>query len=284
MSDPGRPGSLSARLAATTTLLVVEDEDDIAAFLRAYFRASGYQLVRLDPISAAEVVAAVDDHEPDCILLDYGLRGFSGDEAYRLLRSDDRYAFVPVIVISANMTARAAAHANAAHIDAFMPKPFHVGALATLVDERIAAAKELSAVGRDTTLPVMSHRYLDARLADELALSQQRGGQPLALALVQVARTHGDDAVIALIADLRSRLPATAVLARTERQELAVILPGAQAHELSPLLEPAVARSRARAGVAGSPEHAHSPEELFMAADAALADAVGTGERVRLAL
>lgn len=284
MPDPGRPGSLSARLTATTTLLVVEDEDDIAAFLRAYFRASGYQLVRLDPTSAQEVVAAVHEHEPDCILLDYGLRGFSGDEAYRLLRSDDRHAFLPVIVISADMTARSAANANAAHIDAFMPKPFHVDALAELVDERIAAAKEMATVGHDTTLPVMSHRYLDARLADELALSHQRGGQPLAFALVQVPRTHDGGAVVALIEDLRGRLPAAAVLARTDRQELAVILPGAEAHELPPLLEPAVARSRAFAGVAGSPEHAHSPEELFMAADAALADAVGTGERVRLAL
>ena len=81
----------------------MEDDDDIAEFLRAYFRASGYDLVRIDPLSAKEVVDAVDEHTPDLVLLDYRLRGFSGHEAYRLLRAQDRFAFVPVIVVT-NLT------------------------------------------------------------------------------------------------------------------------------------------------------------------------------------
>ena len=55
MSERGRPGSLSHRLAATTRILAVEDEADIAEFLRAYFRATGYDLIHLDPESATEV-------------------------------------------------------------------------------------------------------------------------------------------------------------------------------------------------------------------------------------
>src|SRR3954462_13800183 len=77
----GRPGSLTRRLSASKRILTIEDEADIAEFLRAYFRASGYDLVPLDPSSPEEVVGAVDAHRPDVVLLDYGLRGFSGHEA-----------------------------------------------------------------------------------------------------------------------------------------------------------------------------------------------------------
>src|SRR3954447_22004160 len=107
MPDQGRPGSLAHRLSASTRILAVEDEADIAEFLRAYFRASGYDLIHLDPLSPAEVVDAVDEHRPDLILLDYGLRGFSGDDAYRQIRAQERFAFVPVIVVTGDATAKA---------------------------------------------------------------------------------------------------------------------------------------------------------------------------------
>src|SRR4051812_31959468 len=105
-----RRGSLSSRLGADTCLLVVEDDDDIAAFLRAYFRASGYRFERIDPTTPEEVILAMDEHTPDVVLLDYGLRGFSGHDAYRMIRSLDRFAFLPVIVVTADESARSRAH------------------------------------------------------------------------------------------------------------------------------------------------------------------------------
>ena len=58
MTDEPRPGSLSGRLHASTTVLVVEDEQDIAGFLGAYFRASGLALVHVDPATPADAVTA----------------------------------------------------------------------------------------------------------------------------------------------------------------------------------------------------------------------------------
>jgi len=90
VTDRARSGSLSNRLAATTRILAVEDEADIADFLRAYFRASGYDLIHVDPVSTDDVMAAVERERPDLILLDVGLRGFSGLDAYRQLRRQER--------------------------------------------------------------------------------------------------------------------------------------------------------------------------------------------------
>src|SRR3954451_22480915 len=149
MTDAVRPGSLAHRLAATTRILAVEDDDDIAEFLRAYFRASGYDLVRIDPLSAKEVVDAVDEHEPDLVLLDYRLRGFSGHEAYRLLRAQDRFAFVPVIVVTADEGARAESAATASGLDGFVAKPFNVNSLKEVVAECIASARAMAVGGRD---------------------------------------------------------------------------------------------------------------------------------------
>src|SRR5437762_8737000 len=93
-------GGLMSRLEPTETVLVVEDEHDIATFLRAYFRASGTDVVHVDPTTAAEVADAVATHKPTCVLLDLNLRGFNGLEAYRQIR--ERGTPTPVIIVTAD--------------------------------------------------------------------------------------------------------------------------------------------------------------------------------------
>jgi len=306
VSDIGRPGSLSNRLTASTRILVVEDEEDIAEFLRAYFRASGYDLVHVDPQSAEATVAAVEEHAPDAVLLDYRLRGFSGHEAYRLLRSRDAFAFMPVIVVTADATAREATTETATGIDAFVTKPFKVSALAELVAERIDAARELAARGRDDTFGIMSWPYLSARLTDEVVAPPP--GHAVSFALVQLRSTAairdaaGDDGVtyvLRRVIDLaRKRLPRHTVLGRTETDELAVIVSGADADAAATMLDGLLGEVPGRIdlpggagvpadlaiGLAAYPAHAASADELYMAADAALADAVDARRPLQVAL
>src|SRR5438445_12648254 len=104
-SDPtadSRTGSLASRLEPSTPVLVVEDEHDIAKFLRAYFRASGREVVHIDPVSPDQVAAAVAEHAPACVLLDLHLRGFDGIDAYRRIRENPTSAFIPVVVVTAD--------------------------------------------------------------------------------------------------------------------------------------------------------------------------------------
>ena len=82
-----RTGSLTSRLNPSSPVLVVEDEHDIANFLRAYFRASGQEVLHVDPQSAEQVADAVSEHGACCVLLDLHLRGFSGLEALHLIRA-----------------------------------------------------------------------------------------------------------------------------------------------------------------------------------------------------
>jgi PleD family two-component response regulator len=307
--DTNRPGSLSARLEASTRVLGIEDDADIAEFLRAYFRASGYDFVHCDPDDVDMAMAAVAEHRPDCVLLDMGLRGFSGIDIYRRLRAGDAHRLLPVIVVTADMTAGPKARATATGIDGFVTKPFNVNTLADLVGQRIDAARGLGEQGPvvDPESGVLSSAVLEARLNDEIEIART-GGQPLAFALVTLRAQPalraglGADGLVRLVRALVARaepfLPDDVTLGRTEDDELAVVAPALHPDQAAALLERILGRLRGpyallgggevqvdpAAGVAGYPEHAMDSAGLFMAADAALADALDGSNLVRTAL
>ncbi len=308
MPETSRPGSLSGRLAATTRVLGFEDDADVAEFLRAYFRASGYDFVHCDPDDVDAAMAAVEEHHPDCVLLDVGLRGFSGLDVYRRLRSGPDHQLLPVIVVTADMTVEPRARATASGIDGFVSKPFNAKTLVGLVAQRIAAARHLGEHGTiDEASGALSSAMLEARLADEIGVARA-GGAPLAFALVTLRslsdlRTQlGPDGLAWLVRELVTRagplLPETATLGRTEDGELAFVAPATHPDEAAALLERVLGALRGLhqlpgggdvrcdpvAGVAGYPQHATDAAGLFMAADAALTDAVGAARLVAVAL
>jgi DNA-binding response OmpR family regulator len=305
MEERPKLGPVARRLAATQRVLCIEDEPDIAAFLRAYFRAAGYDLVHLDPTDPDEVLRALDEHEPDCVLLDVRLRGFSGLEAYRRMRSDERWAFTPVIMVSAHASSDPSFR-RPTGLDAFVPKPFNTNSLADLVRDRIEAAADLAQRERDQRRELLSQDYLVARLADEITLLGPGGHVSLAIAslrsLSEVTAEVGQDGLEHLVRTLvgraRTLLPSSAVLGATSRSEIAAVLPGFGPRDAYPLVRQVLAEVQGpfhfaggaevpvevAAGLAAWPDNAADPDGLFMAADAALADAIDEGALVQLAL
>ncbi|HZQ87698.1 MAG TPA: response regulator, partial [Acidimicrobiales bacterium] len=119
-----RPGSLASRLGPEEAIvLVVEDEPDIASFLSAFFRASGTEVVHLDPASADEVVERAAALHVACALVDLNLSGLSGFDVLEAFAADERVADLPVIIVTAD--ARPATQERAAALGAvgFVPKP-----------------------------------------------------------------------------------------------------------------------------------------------------------------
>ena len=286
-------GNLAARQAATTRVLVVEDEPDIVDFLRAFFRASGYDLVHVDPTSPRHVLSRIRESSPDCVLLDIRLRGFSGFEAYRAIRDDPAFDLIPVILVTADSTANVRALGVAGDLDGFVQKPFSVNALEALVAERVERARLVAAAGDGRAADAT---FVDRHLAGEVR-EAIAGHTHVTFALVRMRDAasvrrdvgpHGVAFACRRIADhLLDHLPAGAVVASTSDSELAVILPGldrasgekqvgAALESLSPVAElpgGAVVPLTVSAGLAAAPEHASTGDQLYMAADAALADA-----------
>lgn len=304
MGDEHPLGLVARRLAATQRVLVVEDEQDIADFLRAYFRASGFDLVHVDPDSAEDVRAAVEEHEPDCVLLDLNLRGFNGADAYQLLQADPRHAFRPVIVVSARPDAQALVAARGG-IDAFVTKPFHVKSLADLVVERIDSASRLAAKaeGRSPT-GILPAEQLEARLAEAIGTSET--GVSTAFALLRlrspdhIRTSVGEAGEEYVRRELERRLPVllpAATVGAMPSGELAILLPDTSAESAADTLTDVLQRLgtirlpggaqvdlHLAVGLAACPAHGVDADEVYMAADAALTDAVDRQRPLSIAL
>lgn len=302
MHDNDQLGPVARRLAATQRVLCVDDEPDMGMFLRAYFRASGFDAIVIDPDSAEEVVDAVAEHRPDAVLLDLRLRGFSGSDAHRLLRADPRFRTVPVIMVSAHAAADPGFEAPIG-IDAFVAKPFNTNVLAALVRDRMEAAARLADQDPDLDLDVLTPDGLDALLAGEIAAAGDDGGFAFALvrlvsgdAVVAAVGREGRDHIITELArQARDVLPDGTAVGLTGSDELGLVLPTADLDEVRRSLEDALASVRGvvelpggatavvelACGLAGYPDSADDPDGLFMAADAALADAVDAEVLVR---
>jgi DNA-binding response OmpR family regulator len=134
-----RPGSLAARLSAPTrTVLVVEDDGDLALFVRAYLRSVGFDVVVVAPKSVSEVTNAVLVHQPQCILLDHNLGHNlrSGDVLHALSITAGA---PPVIVVSGDQRLRRGVLRGAGARD-LVRKPFSAADLAQKIIATIETA------------------------------------------------------------------------------------------------------------------------------------------------
>ena len=81
------------------TILVVDDEPNIADLVELYLRRDGYRVVKA--ARGEEVAAAVGNHRPRLVVLDVGLPDIDGLEVCRRLRQTSS---IPVIFLTARDT------------------------------------------------------------------------------------------------------------------------------------------------------------------------------------
>jgi two-component system, OmpR family, phosphate regulon response regulator PhoB len=81
------------------TILIIEDEKDLAELIAFNLEKEGYQpLVALDGTSGLETARSGN---PDMILLDLMLPGLQGTEICKMLKSSDKTAKIPIVMLTA---------------------------------------------------------------------------------------------------------------------------------------------------------------------------------------
>ena len=113
-------------------LLILDDEESILLPLSEYFRERGYKVVATREPEEAE---ALLDHDPfDLVILDLALTYFGreGLEVLSAIRS--RSPWLPVIVLSGNVSPEVEDEARRLRADAVLMKPQPLDALAHLAD------------------------------------------------------------------------------------------------------------------------------------------------------
>ncbi len=112
-------------------ILICDNEDILRGLVVASLERDDYDLAEaVDGDDALEQARVL---EPDVIVLDMMMPGRSGLDVLRELRSDERVADTPVVMLTARAQTSDIAAAEEAGADHFVAKPFSPAALAELV-------------------------------------------------------------------------------------------------------------------------------------------------------
>jgi len=121
---------LLVKTSMRETLLVAEDHQSARELISYALEGEGYNLVFAETGSeAAEIVGA---HPPDAALLDVSLPGMTGPDICRRIKS--LHQSTPVILMSGALErGELAKESTEAGADAFLPKPFSLDELRTVL-------------------------------------------------------------------------------------------------------------------------------------------------------
>lgn len=106
----------------TTTsdiVYIIEDDDDGRLATQMLLELSGWRVPAFS--SAEEYLAAFDDQQPGCLLIDYRMPGMSGMQLVQLLR--ERGINWPVVMLSGHAEPPTIEAALAAGVSEFLLKP-----------------------------------------------------------------------------------------------------------------------------------------------------------------
>jgi len=81
-----------------STILIVEDDTDVADMLNAYFYIQGYEVVTVN--WGEDAIKVCRSNRPDLIILDIRLPDIDGFEVARRLRSNQRTEDIPIIFLT----------------------------------------------------------------------------------------------------------------------------------------------------------------------------------------
>jgi len=105
-----------------TTLLIVEDEKPIRDMFRFALLRTEYTLSEAE--DAKSLWQALDQHQPDLILMDWMLPDSSGIELTKRLKQDELTAEIPIIMLTARCEEKDKIQGLNAGADDYVVKPF----------------------------------------------------------------------------------------------------------------------------------------------------------------
>jgi len=150
--------------AATTTILIVDDDPTLLRLLGILLREEGYRVVAAD--SGERALALLHAEHPQLVITDLKMGGMDGLALFDAVRRD--YPLLPVIVLTAHGTIPDAVLATRKGVFGFLTKPYETTALLAEVRRALVVGPELPADGGSTQIitrnPAMRALLEEARV------------------------------------------------------------------------------------------------------------------------
>jgi diguanylate cyclase (GGDEF)-like protein len=234
------------------TVLVVDDVPVNIQLLTTYLSAEGYQVISAR--DGQKAIEQVQTTHPDLVLLDVMMPALNGFEVCRLIKSDPKTKFIPVIMVTALNELSDKIKGIDSGADEFLTKPFHKLELLARVrsllkqkelhdelQEKVAelekARAELQQLAiTDGLTGLFNYRHFKEQLEHELSRAHRHS---LHLSLIMTDIDHfkhyndtnghpaGDDVLRGIGSLLKSNIRNIDIAARYGGEEFALILPDA---------------------------------------------------------
>ncbi|GAB5534294.1 MAG: hybrid sensor histidine kinase/response regulator transcription factor [Rubricoccaceae bacterium] len=151
---PTDPGAI---IEDVTTVLVVDDNNDIRTYLRRHLETAGYRVLEAD--DGEDALDRIREQLPDLVVSDVMMPRLDGLGLCRAIRSSPETDFIPVLLLTAKAAPEDQLEGLAELCDDYLTKPFDVRQLVARVDTLIAIRKRLRLrFGGDGADPTQDHR------------------------------------------------------------------------------------------------------------------------------
>ncbi|MBI3361255.1 MAG: response regulator [Chloroflexi bacterium] len=138
-------------MADKQTILIVEDDLDLAEMLNAYFRVQGYEV--LTAAWGEDAVRTAHEDAPDIVILDIRLPDIDGYEVCRQLRSHRRTENLPIIFLTERRDRTDKLQGLELGVVDYITKPFDIQELRLRVRNALKRANLETLVNPITGLP-----------------------------------------------------------------------------------------------------------------------------------
>jgi DNA-binding response OmpR family regulator len=155
------------------TILIVEDDVDVAEMLTAYFRAQGYDVLAVN--WGEDAVKAGRSNHPDLVILDIRLPDIDGFEVARRLRTNQRTQDIPIIFLTEKRERSDRLQGLELGADDYITKPFDIQELRLRVRNSLRRSEQSSLTNTVTGLPegaLVDERLRECLQASDWALLQ----------------------------------------------------------------------------------------------------------------
>lgn len=115
-------------------ILVLDDNQDILDIVHETLAYENFEVKSIT--KSDEVIPYIESFNPNLVILDYRVAGVNGGEICRLIKADNRFSSIPVIIFSAYINTESELFAYGC--DAIINKPFDLNELVEKVNTLVA--------------------------------------------------------------------------------------------------------------------------------------------------